>query len=111
MLIVRILVVVALVAALAWGDALDRRTEHRSTEEIVEYRLVKWKSTHAESGRANKLAETLRELCHEVNVFNHNGHTDVNYRCQNWQSLALESHREAHQWAAKLKEYGFEAKH
>ena len=112
MLNVRILAVVALVASIAMGGMLVHATEpNAAAQELVEYRLEKWKTTHAEGDQGEKLVETLKKLRCEVKVSDHGGHTDVNYRCQKWQQLALKSHKEAHQWEAWLKKYGFETKH
>lgn len=112
MLIVRILAVASLVASVAMGSMLVQATEpNTAAQEMVEYRLEKWKTTHAENNHVGKLVETLKTLRCEVKVGSHGGHTDVNYRCPKWQQLALKSHTEAHQWEGWLKKYGFETKH
>ncbi len=82
-----------------------------AASEIVEYRLTKWKTTHAEGSQTEKLVGTLKKLRCEVKVGSHGGHTDVQYRCEKWQSLSLKNHNTAHQWEAWLKRYGFETKH
>ncbi|MCO8121642.1 hypothetical protein NHH03_07830 [Stieleria sp. TO1_6] len=79
--------------------------------EIVEYRLVKWKTVHGEGDKAEKMVATLKKLRCEVKVGSHGGHTDISYRCAKWQKLALKDHDAAHQWQAWLKKYGFETKH
>jgi hypothetical protein len=80
--------------------------------EIVEYRLVKWKTAHADGpSQTEKLVKTLKQLRCEVKVSSHGGHTDVNYLCPKWQKLALKDHATAHQWETWLKKYGFETKH
>ncbi|MCS7466350.1 hypothetical protein NZK35_06630 [Stieleria sp. ICT_E10.1] len=112
MLKVRILAVAVLVASVAMGSMLVQATEpNAAAQELVEYRLEKWKTTHAEGDQSKKLAETLTKLRCEVKVDSHGGHTDVNYRCPKWQQLALKSHKEAHQWEGWLKKLGFETKH
>ncbi|EMI29042.1 hypothetical protein [Rhodopirellula europaea] len=112
MLKVRILAVAALVASVAMGSMLVHATEpSTAAQELVSYRLEKWKTTHAEGDQSDKLVKTLKTLRCEVKVGSHGGHTDVNYRCQKWQQLALKSHEEAHQWEGWLKKYGFETKH
>ncbi len=112
MLNVRILAVAALVASVAMGSMLVHANEpNAAAKELVEYRLEKWKTTHAEGDQGDKLVETLKTLRCEVKVGSHGGHTDVNYRCPKWQQLALKSHEEAHQWEAWLKKHGFETKH
>jgi hypothetical protein len=79
--------------------------------ELVEYRLAAWKTTHASGEQADKLVSTLKKLRCEVKVGSHGGHTDVTYRCEKWQSLALKDHKTAHQWESWLNRYGFETKH
>jgi len=113
MLTVRILEVAALVASVTMGSMLVRAAEpNTAAQELVEYRLEKWKTTHAKAGKeGEKLVVTLKKLRCEVKVGSHGGHTDVNYRCPKWQKLALKSHKEAHQWESWLKKYGFETKH
>ena len=112
MLKVRILAVAALVASVAMGSMLVHATEpSTAAQELVSYRLEKWKTTHAEGDQSDKLVKTLKTLRCEVKVGSHGGHTDVNYRCQKWQQLALKSHEEAHQWEGWLKKHGFETKH
>ncbi|MFU7561046.1 hypothetical protein ACMFWY_20350 [Roseiconus sp. JC912] len=82
------------------------------SREIVEYRLEKWKVTHAEEGKkGEQLVGTLKKLRCEVEVSAHGGHQDVKYRCPQWQKLSLKSHKEAHQWEGWLKKLGFETKH
>lgn len=112
MLKVRILAVAALVASVTMGGMLVRAAEpSAAASELVEYRLEKWKTTHAEGDQKDKLAATLKKLRCEVKIASHGGHADVNYRCPKWQQLALKSHKEAHQWEGWLKKYGFETKH
>jgi len=112
MLNVRMLAVVALVASVTMGGMLVRAAEPTiAAKEMVEYRLQKWKTTHAEGDKTKKLVATLKKLRCEVKVDSHGGHTDVNYRCPKWQKLALKSHKEAHSWEGWLKKYGFETKH
>lgn len=83
-----------------------------NSSEIVQYRLEKWKTTHAGSqSQSDKLVATLKKLRCEVKVSSHGGHTDVNYRCPKWQKLALRDHATAHQWEQWLKKRGFETKH
>ncbi|OYP31081.1 hypothetical protein CGZ80_22020 [Rhodopirellula sp. MGV] len=80
--------------------------------ELVNYRLENWKTAHAESGKkGEQLVATLKKLRCEVSVSSHGGHQDVKYRCVKWQQLSLKSHKEAHQWEAWLKQYGFATKH
>ncbi len=80
--------------------------------EVVEYRLTKWKTAHADGkAKTDSLVKTLKKLRCEVQVGSHGGHSDVKYRCSKWQKLALNSHKAAHQWEGWLKKHGFETKH
>lgn len=99
-------------AAISMGTMFAQAAEPSvAVSEIVEYRLAAWKTTHAEGNQAEKLIVTLKKLRCEVKVGSHGGHTDVKYRCEKWQSLALKDHKTAHQWESWLKRYGFETKH
>jgi len=112
MLNVRMIAVVALIASASMCGLFARATEPNTAEkELVSYRLEKWKTTHSEGDKAEKLVGTLKKLRCEVKVGSHGGHTDVNYRCPKWQQLALKSHEEAHQWESWLNKLGFETQH
>jgi hypothetical protein len=102
---------VAIVAVLIGGFCARAADPTVSASEVVEYRLAKWRTTHSEGAKAEKLVATLKKLRCEVKVGSHGGHTDVKYRCAKWQSLALKDHKTAHQWESWLKKYGFETKH
>lgn len=82
-----------------------------ASRELVQYQLDQWKTTHADGKHADQLVSTLKKLRCEVKVHSHGEHTDVNYRCEKWQTLSLKSHSEAHQWENWLKKYGFQTKH
>ena len=93
------------------GTSATAAEPSNAASEVVEYRLAAWKTTHAEGAHADKLVKTLKTLRCEVKVGSHGGHTDVKYRCEKWQSLALKDHKTAHQWESWLKKYGFQTKH
>lgn len=99
------------VALLIGGLCANAADPTVNASEVVEYRLEKWRTTHSEGAKAEKLVATLKKLRCEVKVGSHGGHTDVRYRCPKWQSLALKDHKTAHQWEAWLKKYSFETKH
>ena len=99
---------VAVVGTAAPTQAADQVA---ASSEVVQYRLAKWKTTHAAGDQTEKLVKTLKTLRCEVKVGSHGGHTDVQYRCAKWQALALKNHDAAHQWESWLKKYGFETKH
>ena len=94
------------------NNAYSGTTEGNESKEVVEYRLVKWKTAHApnvEEGK--KMATTLKKLKCEVRTSNHGNHIDVTYRCAAWKKLSLKDHPTAHKWESWLKKYGFETKH
>jgi hypothetical protein len=93
------------------GTSAPAAERSNAAAEVVAYRLASWKTTHAEGPQAEKLVKTLKKLRCEVKVGSHGGHTDVKYRCEKWQSLALKDHQTAHQWESWLKKYGFETRH
>ena len=108
----RMIAVVVLVASVSLGGMLARAAEpNTAAKELVSYRLEKWKTTHSEGDKADKLVGTLKKLRCEVEVGSHGGHMDVNYCCPKWQQIALKSHEEAHRWEAWLKKLGFETQH
>ena len=112
MLKLKAIIAVLTLAAISMGTVFAHGADvPAATSEVVEYRLATWKTTHAEGPQAQKLVGTLKKLRCEVKVGSHGGHTDVQYRCQKWQSLALKDHHTAHQWESWLKKYGFETKH
>lgn len=112
MLKMKTVVAVSIIAAISVGGTFAQGTDPSvAASEVVEYRLEKWRTTHSEGDKAEKLVATLKKLRCEVKVGSHGSHTDVKYRCAKWQSLALKDHKSAHQWESWLKKYGFETKH
>ena len=80
--------------------------------EIVRYRCPKWKAQHLhDTKKAETILGTLKKLKCETKKSDHNGHIDVQYRCEKWMQMDLKSHAEAHKWEKWLKEYGFEVEH
>lgn len=110
---VKMLSVAMLLLALSTSGSLARAADPAAmATEVIQYRLEKWKTAHADGEKQTKqLAATLKKLKCEVKLASHGGHSDVNYRCPKWQQLALKSHKLAHQWESWLKKYGFETKH
>ena len=83
-----------------------------SAAELVRYQAKEWQGKHIhDAEKVKTIAETLTNLGCEVTKHDHNGHTDLKYRCEEWKQLELETHEEAHQWENWLKEYGFETEH
>lgn len=112
MLKTKIATVALLISAFSMGGMVAHAAgPSAAAKEIVEYRLAGWKTAHAEGTKADKLVKTLKMLRCEVKVGNHGGHSDVKYRCEKWQKLALKNHKAAHQWESWLKNYGFQTKH
>lgn len=80
--------------------------------EILAFRLPKWKNLHFnDAAKAEKHASTVEQLGCEVQRAAHDGHTDVSYRCVQWQSLTLKNHEEAESWAKWLGQAGFDVSH
>jgi len=78
----------------------------------VEYRLVNWKSMHFhDAAKADLHFKTVKDLGCEAKQMDHDGHTDVMFRCTNWRRITLRSDQGAHQWQNWLKACGFETKH
>lgn len=78
----------------------------------VAFRMEKWKAKHIhDAAAAKKHADTLKTLGCEVKTNSHDGHIDVQCRTILWKSLALDSHDQAHQWVAWLKQAGFDTIH
>ena len=109
----KLIATVALVASMAIGGLTATADgPQTASRELVQYRLEKWKTTHAEPGeKGEQMIATLKKLRCEVKVSSHGGHSDVSYRCPKWQELSLKSHKEAHGWESWLKKLGFQTKH
>ncbi len=83
-----------------------------SAAEIVRYQCQDWKAKHIhDAKKAKTIAGTLKKLGCEVQQNSHDGHFDVKYRCPKWQTLELETHKEANRWEKWFKDYGFKTEH
>lgn len=96
------------------GDGHDHSGHSHGPDgaEEVAYRLANWKTVHAEEQTRN--AETvalLKGLGCEVKADQHDGHSDVTFRCPQWMHLELASHEAAQGWEGWLKQNGFEVRH
>ena len=81
-------------------------------DEIVRYQLKDWKAKHIHDAKKTvTIVNTLKKLGCEVKQHQHNGHTDVSYRCPKWRQLELASHEDAHKWEKWLKEFNFKTEH
>lgn len=77
--------------------------------EVVEFRLVNWKSIHGSGGADEKeLISRLKKLGCEVVVSPHAGHSDIKYRAPTWRDAHLTQHAAADDLGKWLKKYGFE---
>jgi hypothetical protein len=102
----------AAIAAVAAPAGFSLGVANAANKELVEYRLTKWKNAHFdEVEQANTFVSTLKKLECESEMHDHNGHTDVRYRCPKWKQISLKTHDEAHKWEHWLKARGFETKH
>lgn len=108
----RKLITLSCAACLFAAVVMAQRPAAAADEFIVEFRLAKWKTAHVNDAKTAKtISDTLKKIGCEVSMHDHDGHTDIKYRCTAWRSLALPSDDAAHKWEAWLKKQGFETKH
>jgi biotin operon repressor len=70
----------------------------------VGFRLLEWKTIHAESEAAAKEnVSSLKKIGCEVQMSNHGNHIDVRYRCPQWKAMELPTDQLAAQWTEWLK--------
>ena len=83
-----------------------------SHKEVVKYRLADWRSQHIhQEAEIGQLTTLYRSLACEVEHVDHDGHTDLKYRCPQWMEIDLPSHQAAHKWQEFLNKAGFETSH
>lgn len=95
-----------------WHGHVDEQLAHG--KEAVDFRLVKWKKLHFESGQAaeqKQITTTLKLLGCQVKEDRHGKHTDVVFRVPVWSTIRVPDHAAADQWVRWLKDTGFETKH
>ncbi len=80
--------------------------------EVVQYRLASWKSQHIhQAAEVGQLTTLYRSLSCEVENVDHDGHSDLRYRCPQWKEIELPNHQAAHSWQDFLNKAGFETTH
>ncbi|MCA9136325.1 MAG: hypothetical protein KDB00_06195 [Planctomycetales bacterium] len=80
--------------------------------EVVHYQCKEWKAKHIhDAKKATAITETLKKLGCEIKEAQHDGHIDVQYRCEKQRDLPVKSHEEAVKWEKWFKEYGFKVYH
>lgn len=80
--------------------------------EVVKYRLTEWRSQHIHKpAEVGQLTTLYRSLACEIENLDHDGHTDLRYRCPQWMEIDLPSHQAAHKWQEFLNNAGFETTH
>ena len=85
---------------------------HSHAGETVAFALANWKTLHFEdANKAAQHAETIKKLGCELKQEKHAGHIDVTYRCAQWRTMELPSHKLADQWIGWLKGSGFDVSH
>jgi hypothetical protein len=78
-------------------------------KEVVQFRLVNWKSFHGKGTAEEKqLVDLLSKLGCEVVVSDHAGHSDVKFRAPTWRDVQVAEHAAAVELGAWLKKNGFE---
>jgi hypothetical protein len=86
--------------------------DHNHSVELIVFRLPDWKSMHFnEDQKAAQHAATVTKLGCEVKQGDHDGHTDVTYRCATWKTLPVKNHQRADQWSRWLSASGFDVSH
>lgn len=79
---------------------------------VIALRLPDAKTMHFnDPTKAQKHADAVKKLGAEVQLEQHEGHSDVTYRTVGWKSLEVASDELAHQWEDWLKAAGFETLH
>lgn len=80
--------------------------------ELVRFRKTDWQILHMhDASKVAGLVATLKMIGCETEQHEHNGHIDVRFRCNNWKSIALQTHNSAHSWQEWLNNLGFETEH
>lgn len=83
-----------------------------SGPEVVEFRLVNWKSMHGtNSPQEKQLIKQLQMIGCEVAVEQHGGHSDIRFRAPTWRDIHLADHASANEWSTWLQQNGFEVQH
>lgn len=78
-------------------------------KEVVEFRLVNWKSFHGKGTAEEKqFIDLLGKMGCEVVVSDHAGHSDVKFRAPTWRDVHVAEHAAADELGAWLKKNGFE---
>lgn len=93
------------------GEHGDQDHAKGEMEEVT-YRLPEWKTTHfEESNRFNEYVALMKGFGCELRTEDHEGHGDMNVRCQKWKHIELATHTQAVVWEEWLKKAGFEVQH
>ena len=80
--------------------------------EVVRFRRSDWRNVHMDDAtKAAQLLSTLKMIGCEADQHEHDGHVDIRFRCNQWQSIALQNHASAVSWQEWLKNLEFETEH
>ena len=86
--------------------------DQAAAAEVVHYQCKEWKAKHInDEENAEQIASTLKKLGCELKQAQHNGHSDVKYRCEKQRDLPVKSHADAVKWEKWFKEYVFKVYH
>lgn len=86
--------------------------DHDHGSETLAFCLTDWKTLHFDdANKAQQHLDMVKKLGCEVKQGKHSGHIDVSYRCPNWKSMQVETHKLAEQWLGWLKGSGFDVSH
>jgi hypothetical protein len=80
--------------------------------EIVAFQLKDWHEQHFDdTHKAAQHYQAIKGLGCEVKQSQHDGHTDIVYRCTTWKEMKVANHKLADQWNGWLKGSGFDTHH
>lgn len=103
---------------MAWMKAAGFDTSHGHVDpvmlmgpEIVEFRLIEWKTVHVEATEVERVVASLEQIGCEVQQSEDGDHIDITFRSPIWREVHLPNHPAAEQWIAFFETYGFEVRH
>ncbi len=80
--------------------------------EVVAFQLTEWHQQHFDDAqKAAQHFQAIKDLGCEVKQSQHDGHTDIVYRCATWKEMKVANHKLAEQWNGWLQGSGFDTHH
>lgn len=95
------------------GHSHDDGHDHsHASAEVLTYSLSRWQTLHARNrGEEDQLVAILKGLGCDVRTDEHEGHSDIVFRCSRQMHLELPSHRVVTGWEKWLQQKGFRTEH